>query len=135
MKDIYSKDGVVQTLVEENIIHVTWQELIDADVLYASCNAQLEEVKKGAKVVIIDVSQAKGLPPQEVQDWFGNTLFPGFSANEHFKGIINILPSSAIAKLGANRWNKTAEQGPFNFTTYETDSVEAAKKLAQELAG
>jgi hypothetical protein len=35
--------------------------------------------------------------------------------------------------MGANHWKKTAEKAQFGFDVYETNSVEAAKKLAASL--
>ena len=130
-RELYAKAGFVSTLLEGKVIHVIWEKLFDAQTIYDSCEAQLKAVKAGeAEVVIIDISNAKGTPPQECQDWFGNTLFPAFSENKSFKGLINVLPKEVFAKLGADRWKKTAESGAFGFSIYESDSPESAKNLA-----
>lgn len=132
-QDIYTKEGIVQTYSEGNVIKVIWDSLSDKDSLYESCNAQLDTIRQGKiEVIIIDISHATGTPPMEVQQWFGDVLFPGYKECPQFKGLINILPSGAITKMGAKHWKKTASD-QFGFLVYETDSMEAAEQLAQEV--
>ena len=134
MKDIYTKEGVVKTYSEGKVIKVIWDVLHNKEALYGSCEAQLEVVKKEQiAVIIVDVSNAKGTPPMEVQKWFGEVLFPGYKACPSFKGLINIIPKSAITKMGASHWKKTAESDQFGFMVYETDTMESAEKLAEEM--
>jgi hypothetical protein len=110
---------------------VKWKALNDKDAVYGSCERQLEEVQKGqVQYIIIDVSEAKGTPPQECQDWFVSHLFPGYGKVSSFKGIINVLPQNTIAKLGSKRWKKSAESGSFGFETYETESLQDAYEIA-----
>ncbi len=132
--NIYTKPDIVDTHVKGNTIHVIWYLLSEKESLISSCTAQLKEVQKGiVDVIIIDMTQARGTPPMEVQKWFGEVLFPGFKANKQFKGLINILPSSAITKLGAKHWKKVAESDQFGFSVFETDSLQSAEKLAEEM--
>ncbi|GAB4230993.1 MAG: hypothetical protein Tsb0034_03110 [Ekhidna sp.] len=134
MKDIYSKEGIVKTFVDGRVIKVIWEQLANKDALYESCNAQLEAVKAGGiSAIIIDISNAKGTPPMEVQKWFGEVLFPGFKSSPEFKGLINILPMSAVTKMGAKHWKKTAESDQFGFMVYDTDSMANAEKLANDM--
>ncbi|WP_421871222.1 hypothetical protein [Marinoscillum sp.] len=134
MTDIYNVPEVVETLHDGKIIHVIWKKLYKAEHIYGSCEAQLKEVQAGnAELVIIDMLNAAGTPPTECQTWFGNVLFPGFKKNPNFKGLINVLPDSAIIKMGANRWKKTAATSDMGFEVYETGSAEAAKELASQL--
>ena len=136
MKDIYTKEGIVKTYSEGKVIKVIWDVLSNKDALYESCKAQLDVVKEDEiEVIIIDVSNATGTPPMEVQQWFGEVLFPGYKACPSFKGLINILPKSAITKMGANHWKKTADSETFGFTVYESDSMENAEALAKEMMG
>ncbi len=135
MEDIYSKEGIVKTFVDGNTIKAVWEVLSNKEALYESCKAQLKLVQEGqVQVIIVDVSNASGTPPMEVQQWFGEELFPGYKQSPSFKGLINILPKKAITKMGAKHWKKTAESEQFGFTVYETDSMEAAEKLAGEMA-
>tara|TARA_Y100001949_G_C15891396_1_gene288325 strand:- start:72 stop:482 length:411 start_codon:yes stop_codon:yes gene_type:complete len=133
-KDIYHIEGVVKTILEGKIIHVIWEKLYKPENIYGSCEAQLKEVKAGnAEIVIIDMLNAAGTPPTECQTWFGDVLFPGFRLNPNFKGLINVLPESAIIKMGANRWKKTAASNDMGFEVYETNSSDSAKELANSL--
>jgi len=136
MQDIYTKEGIVKTYAEGKVITVIWDVLSNKEALYASCKAQLKIVKQGEiGVIIIDISNATGTPPMEVQEWFGEVLFPGYKESPNFKGLVNILPTSAITKMGAKHWKKTAESDQFGFLVYETDSMESATKLAEEIIG
>lgn len=133
-RNIYEKEGYVKTLVKNDVIHVTWEKLFDAQTIYDSCNAQMEEVQKGnLKAVIIDISHAKGTPPQECQQWFGEVLFPGFKKSANFKGLINVLPENAITKMGASNWKRTATADQFGFQVFEAGSVDAAYDIVKDL--
>ncbi len=134
MKDIYSKEGIVKTYVDGKVIKVIWDNLANKEALYESCEKQLQVVQEGSvEIIIIDISNAKGTPPMEVQQWFGEVLFPGYKAVPTFKGLINIMPQSAITKMGANHWKKTAQSEQFGFLVYETDSMENAEQIVAEL--
>ena len=134
MRDIYSKEGIVSTYVDGKIIKVIWDVLSNKKALYESCEEQLKVVKEGdIEVIIVDVSHATGTPPMEVQEWFGEVLFPGYKTCPQFKGLVNILPASAITKMGAKRWKEQAESAQFGFKVYETDSMESAEKAAEDM--
>ena len=133
-KNIYSEAGTVETYQDGDTIHVVWSKLHNANSIYKSCEAQMKAVQKeGVNVVIIDMVNASGTPPMECQKWFGEVLFPGFAANPNFKGLINVLPKSAITKMGANHWKKTASKSELGFEVYETDSTLTAFSLAKEM--
>lgn len=134
MKNIYSVAGVVDTYVDGPLIKVFWKLLSNKKVLYESCKAQLETVQQGyIQVIIIDVSDASGTPPMEVQKWFAEELFPGFKACAQFKGLINVLPSQSITKMGAKRWKEVAESDQFGFLVYETEEMIVAEEIAKEM--
>ncbi len=133
MKDIYSREGVVTTYVDGKVIKASWDTLANKDALYGSCKQQLAEIEKGeVEFIIVDISHAVGTPPMEVQQWFGEVLFPGYKACAQFKGLINVLSKSAIPKMGAKHWKRTAEAEQFGFMVFEADSMDAAEKLVQE---
>ena len=133
-KHIYDKDGFVQTIIKGDAIHVIWEKLFNAQVIYDSCEAQMKAVKEHKlKAVIIDMVDARGTPPQECQKWFGEVLFPSFKSNPSFKGLINVLPENAITKMGANSWKQTATAEEFGFKVFETASSETAFELLKEL--
>lgn len=134
MKNIYSKQGIVDTYVDGPVIKVFWKILSNKESLYESCKAQLESVQQGhIQVIIIDVSEAQGTPPMEVQEWFENVLFPGYKACPQFKGLINILPTKTITKMGAKRWKEVAESDQFGFVVYETEEMSVADEVAKDM--
>lgn len=135
VRDIYNKENYVKTLVEGEVIHVVWENLSRAEVIYATCEAQIKAVQNdGCNIVMIDMTNARSTPPTECQVWFEEVMFPAVLKNPNFKALINILPAaSVITKMGANRWKKTIEKGQIGFDVYETYSVADAKKLAASL--
>lgn len=134
MKNIYSRQGIVDTYVDEQVIKVIWKQLSNKETLYESCSAQLEFVQQGyIQVIIIDISMAEGTPPMEIQKWFANVLFPGFKACPQFKGLINVLPSKSIPKMGAKRWKQVAESDVFGFIVYETEEMAVAEEIAKDM--
>jgi hypothetical protein len=80
---------------------------------------------------IVDISGNPGAPSQEDQRWVetfnvGNALSKGVIA------CINVHGASAIAKLGAKRWTKSAgEQG---MITGDCSTLEEALKMAAQVA-
>ncbi len=134
MIDIYSKEGIVKAYYKGKVIKAIWNILSNKDALYETCKAVLEVVKnEQIEVIIIDVSQARGTPPMEVQKWFAEFLYPEYKTCPSFKGLINILPKSTITKMGANHWKKTAESDAFGFLVLETDSMKNAEHLALDI--
>ncbi len=132
MKTLYNKPNYVETMLDESLkcIIVTWLNLSNGDIVTESCLAQLEEVKKGATVIIVDTYEARSVPPQDVQDWFGTTLFPAYS-KAGLKAIITVIPKRPTTRLGAKRWKETGKL--FEFTMYETETLHSAKELAIEI--
>ena len=134
MKNIFSKQGIVDTYVDDQVIKVFWKQLSDKEALYDSCTAQLEFVQQGhVQIIIIDISTAEGAPPREIQTWFANILFPGYKACPQFKGMINVLPSKPEPKMGAKRWKAIAESEVFGFTVYETEEMVVAEEMVKEM--
>lgn len=134
MKEIYNKPGIGSLSHEGDKLIATWQVLHNKEALYESCKLQLElVVKDEARIIVLDMQHATGTPPQEVQSWFQNELFPNYKKNANFLGIINILPNSIIGKMGIKSWKQAAESDTFGFKIFDTDSIENARKLAQEL--
>lgn len=131
MEKFYEKEGFVEASVRDKIITVRWQKLFNSTVIKDCCLAQLEEIKKGANVIVVDSANATGKPLQEVQDWFGEELFPAMQENG-LKAIITVLPRSSLAKSGAQQWKNTGT--PFGFDMFETSSLIMARKKARELA-
>ncbi|MEM9325001.1 MAG: hypothetical protein AAGA85_05075 [Bacteroidota bacterium] len=115
---------------EMNAVVVVWDNLYDGDIVKECCLAQLDQVKQGAKYVIVETSKAQGVPPQDTQDFFTNTLFPNFQA-EGLKAVITVVPTSALTKLAAKKWTNRGK--PFGFEMFEAASLEDAKRLTKDL--
>ncbi len=130
-RSIYKQDGHVDTYVDMtlNSVVAEWKKLYSADVVKASCLAQLDEVKKGVKYVIIDNRNASGVPPQETQEWFAHTLFPSFQ-KAGLKAIITVMSPSAITNLAAKSWISKGK--PFGFDMIETPSFDQAKQFISQ---
>lgn len=132
MKTIFSEKAIVDTTYDEKskTIHVKWHALGGHNFVRPSCLAQADAVKKGAKFIIVDVSQCKGTPSQDDQDFFGKTLFPEFEKNG-LRALITVVPATGVGKMGANRWKKTASS--FKFELYEVDTTADAQNLIKSL--
>lgn len=134
MNMFYEKEGVVRTYMDGSLpktVVVEWDSLYDGDIVRESCEAQLEKVKQGARFLIIETSKSKGVPPQDVQNWFGETLFPAFD-KAGLKAMITVVPESALSRMAAKNWIKNGT--PFQFDSYDAASLEDAKKLIKELS-
>jgi hypothetical protein len=109
---------------------VRWQNLASGEVVRACCEAQLEQVCQGARVIIVDAAEARWMPPSETLDWIADTLFPDLR-DAGLLAIITVIPRSAVTRTASTRWRRAGE--PFSFGMYETRTIEAATELARRL--
>ena len=132
MRTFFQKPNHVEAVLDDklNAVVVRWFDLSDGDLVMECTLAQLEEVKKGAKVIIADTSRASTVLDQKVQDWFGRVLFPRLR-DAGLRAIITVLSPYALTRLSAARWNMLG--APLGLETYETGSLAAARKLAKKL--
>ena len=133
MARIYEKKNVTYCDYDSvsKTIYVYWNSLYKDDIIRECVEVQMKKVEAGALSIIIDVKEAAGTPSDDTQRWFAKEVFP-FYDQHGLKQLITILPKSAVAKVGASGWNKTASS--FKFDIYETDSIENAKKLTRSTA-
>jgi hypothetical protein len=131
MIDVYTVPGVVETTHDPGTrtMSVVWKKLSGHEHLRPCMQAQVEQVRRGCKHLIVDVSEATGVLADEHQRWFETDIFPEYSrcGLEH---LITVLPKSALTQLGAKRWNQTASS--FGFKTFLAASREDARKLIEE---
>ena len=113
------------------IMVATWWNM-DHDHIRPNLERQMEQVKAGARYLIIDVGECRGVPAPEDQAWFGDTVFPSYR-DHGLKAMINVVPRSGVARLGANRWQRTATR--FGFDTFDTSDVAAALDLIADRYG
>jgi hypothetical protein len=131
METFFEEPGVVQAeLGADRTIVVHWRNLALGEVVRACCEAQLEKVREGARVIVVDTEDARWAPPQEIQEWFGDTLFPDLR-DAGLAAIITVVPRSAVTRLASSRWKRIGE--PFSFAMYEAESLDAATELARTL--
>ncbi|MCU0695364.1 MAG: hypothetical protein MUC96_02415 [Myxococcaceae bacterium] len=112
----------------KKLIIATWKSLLGPQFRKAIDAAANHVSKHGIKTWIADVSQARDVPSQDDHAWLSQT-FDARIKPHGFERLINVLPQSAIVKLGASQWSKTVEkQGASG--TIDVGSVAEALKLA-----
>lgn len=81
--------------------------------------------------MIVDVSEAKGVPSDADQTWLVESVFPQY---QHYglQALVTVLPKSAVAKLGAQRWKHSASG--FVFQLAEVASIAYAFVAGQKVA-
>jgi len=78
---------------------------------------------------IADASEAKGVFPQEIQDFISQQVFKAFT-DIGIKYFISVQPKSAVSKLGVKRYE--SELGPHGIQLVEVASVEGAFAFLRE---
>jgi hypothetical protein len=134
MSVFYEKQGFVtaerDTELSSVIVH--WEDLNDGDVVKECTLAQLEEVKNGAKTIVVDTKKAKGSPPSETQHWFQDVLFPQL-AEAGLKAVITVKSEKLSTRAASVRWELAGSM--FDFEMYDADELNAALELARTFAG
>jgi len=130
---LYQAKDVCRTTYDpgSRILVATWWNMVHEHIR-PNLLRQMEQVAAGARYLIIDVGECRGVPLPEDQAWFGDTVFPAYRA-AGLKAMINVVPASGVARLGANRWQKTASR--FGFDTFDTSDLGAALDLIAERYG
>jgi len=133
MSMFYEKKDFVKAELDKNLssVIVHWEDLNDGDVVKECTLAQLEEVKGGAKTIIVNTKNSKGSPPMEIQYWFQNELFPKL-AEAGLKAIITVKSEKLSTRAASVRWELTGSM--FDFEMYDTDELDAARELAKSFA-
>jgi hypothetical protein len=112
----------------KKLILATWKSLLGPQFRKAIDAAANHVSKHGIKTWVADVSQARDVPTQEDYAWLAQT-FDSKIKPHGFERLINVLPQSAIVKLGAAQWSKNADKASAN-GTYDVGSLAEAMKLA-----
>jgi hypothetical protein len=88
---------------------------------------------RGARTCVIDVSQIKGVLSPEDSAWVEKSS-PALLSKAKIAAIVNIIPASALTKMGADRWAKAALGNGVN--AYTCSSPADAAQIARDvLAG
>jgi hypothetical protein len=130
---LYEAEGVCRTTYDpaSQIMVATWWNMLHEHIR-PNLTAQMDQVRAGVRFLIIDVGDCLGAPTPEDQAWFGDTVFPSYRA-DGLIALINVVPRSGKARLGANRWQRTASE--FGFYTFDTSDVATALDLIAERYG
>ena len=130
---LYQAKDVCRTTYDpaSGIMVATWW-IMDHAQIRPNLLAQMAQVKAGARYLIIDVGDCRGVPSAADQAWFGEVVFPAYR-RDGLKALINVVPKSGVARLGASRWQRTASR--FGFDTFDTSDVAAALDLIAERFG
>jgi len=108
-----------------------WQSLCTPDFREALMRSMDEAQRLRAMSWIVDLTQNPGAPSQEDQKWV-ETFNVGNALSKGVLACINVHGASAIAKMGARRWTKSAgEQG---MITSDCSTLEEALKVAAQVA-
>jgi len=132
-RTIYLKEGYVKVNFkpENGVIYVLWKNLFDQDIVRECCERQLQEVRNGAKIIVVDVSYTKGVVLEETHKWFQNTLFPGF-AKAGLNALVTIDSKISTTRLSAKKWTQSGANFSFDVVMVNTKE-EAAKAVARYL--
>ena len=77
-KLVYEKKDYVKVKykTETKVMYVVWKNLFDQDIVQDCCENQLGQIRKGAKILIVDITKSAGVVREETQKWFQEYLFP-----------------------------------------------------------
>lgn len=130
---LYEAADVCRTTYDpaSRILVATWWRMEHAQ-LQPNLERQMEQVQAGARYLIIDVGDCVGAPTAAEQAWFVGTVFPSYRAGG-LVALINVVPKSGVARLGASRWQRSASR--FGFDTFDTSDVQTALDLLAEKYG
>jgi hypothetical protein len=130
---VYDATDICRTTYDpaSRIIVATWWIMVHEHIR-PNLERQMALVKDGARFLVIDVGDCRGVPAPEDQAWFGEVVFPAYR-RDGLLAMINVVPKSGVARLGANRWQRTASLA--GFETFDTSDVQAALDLIAEKFG
>jgi hypothetical protein len=135
MQTVYEAPGILLSslIPEHGLVVSRWKELSRHQHFRPCIERHMKLVERGeARLIVIDVSAASGVPSQEDQDWFAETVFPFYGAHR-LAALVNVRARSALTNLGARRWRVNA--AGCGVETFEVPSVEAALDLLRERHG
>jgi hypothetical protein len=130
---VYEAQGICRTTYDpaSRIMVATWWDM-RPEHIRPNLERQMAQVEAGARFLVIDVSETRGVPSPEHQAWFGDTVFPSYRRHG-LKAMINLVPKSGMARLGANRWQRTASR--FGFDTFDASDLAAALDVIRDRYG
>lgn len=116
---------------EQKTLLGDWESLCTGQFREALQRASAEALRLGTKSWIADLRRDPGVPSQADQKWIEEQGV-GESVRNGVRACINLHGASALSKLGAKRWLKSA--GDNGMQTYECASLEDALEIAARVA-
>ena len=127
----FKESGHVSCERVNDVLTITWLKFGSDELVQRCCTSQLEQVKQGAKIIIIDTRNTKGFITTQTNTWFQEKLFPDMQ-KAGIKAMITILsPNDAIVRLSSRQWKRAAS--PFGFAMYDAQTLDDANELAQKI--
>lgn len=131
MVELYTIEDCVTTLFDpqKNIIIVKWINYLSRIHVREGLKAQIEAMEKyRVKAVVVDSSQAKGLPYPEDSIWFESTLYPECK-RVGLELVVIICSENQISRMVSKNWTSLGEQ--FDLKFIEAKTMEDGIKIAE----
>jgi hypothetical protein len=107
-----------------------WQSFRTTKVSEIVTRHIAEGGSRGAATCVVDVSQIKAVLSPEDGAWVEKNS-PVLLAKARYSAIVNIVPASALTKMGADRWAKAAMGNGLD--TFTCTSLADAQKIARDV--
>ncbi|TIC78924.1 hypothetical protein [Nocardioides sp. GY 10127] len=111
---------------------IRWESFRTPDVQDVVRRHIREGQTRGARICVVDVSQIRGVLDPADAAWVEQNT-PGLLTAAGYDAIVNVLPSSAITKMGADRWGRAALG--HGLTAYSCSSVAEVAGIARDVLG
>jgi hypothetical protein len=108
-----------------------WESLCTPQFREALMRGMDECQRLGAKSWIIDMTRDPGVPSQDDQNWI-ETFNAENAVRKGVVACINIHGASALARMGARRWSKSATDK--GLVVYDCATLEEALEIAAQIA-
>jgi hypothetical protein len=108
-----------------------WESLCTDKFREALQRAAIEAQRLGTRSWIADLRRSPGVPSQADQKWI-EEQGAGESVRNGVRACINLHGASALSKLGATRWLKSASSN--GMLTFECGTLEDALEIAAQVA-
>ena len=108
-----------------------WESLCTSQFREALTRAIADAGRLGAKSWIVDLTRDPGVPTQADLKWI-ETDGAQLSLDNGVQAVINVHGASALSKMGARRWSKSATDK--GLMVYDCATLEDALEIAAQVA-
>jgi len=116
---------------EQKTLVGDWESLCTEHFREALQRAAVEAQRLGTRSWIADLRRDPGVPSQDDQKWIEDQGV-GESVRNGVRACINLHGASALSRLGAKRWLKSASNN--GMQTFECGTLEDALEIAAKVA-